>query len=152
MGRTPLVLPRSGVQRCSVRGRRHLDSAGTLAKRHPHRDTELTMLRKSANGWTTIAALALILIMAAMPGANAAGDAARGQALAEQWCTGCHIVSASQKSANADVPSFFDIAKRADGNLEPLAVFLADPHPPMPNLGLSRNEISDLLAYIGSLN
>jgi mono/diheme cytochrome c family protein len=29
--------------------------------------------------------------------------------------------------------------------------WLADPHPPMPNLNLSRQEIDDILAYLESL-
>jgi len=32
-----------------------------------------------------------------------------------------------------------------------LAAFLANPHPPMPNLSLSRRDIQDLLAYIATL-
>ena len=32
-----------------------------------------------------------------------------------------------------------------------LEAFLADPHPKMPNISLSRSEISDIVAYILSL-
>ena len=33
-----------------------------------------------------------------------------------------------------------------------LAAFLADPHPKMPDMHLSRSEIDDIVAYIQSLN
>jgi hypothetical protein len=32
-----------------------------------------------------------------------------------------------------------------------LAAFIIDPHPPMPDLGLSRKDIRDVLAYIATL-
>ena len=34
---------------------------------------------------------------------------------------------------------------------ERLTQWLADPHPPMPNLSLANEEIAALVAYIGSL-
>jgi hypothetical protein len=56
-----------------------------------------------------------------------------------------------QKSAASDVPFFTSIAKRSPSEIDALAGFLADPHPPMPKLSLTREEIRDLLAYIGTL-
>ncbi|NJO37736.1 MAG: hypothetical protein HC871_09095 [Rhizobiales bacterium] len=43
------------------------------------------------------------------------------------------------------------IAETAAERTGDLKAWLADPHPPMPNLSLSRLEIDDLLAYIESL-
>ena len=64
----------------------------------------------------------------------------------------CHLVEYDQKGGeSADVPTFFAIAKRSSGDTAGLKSFLADPHPPMPDLNLTRVEIDDLLAYIGSL-
>jgi hypothetical protein len=34
---------------------------------------------------------------------------------------------------------------------EEIEGWLADPHPPMPNLDLSRQEINDIMAYLQSL-
>lgn len=94
----------------------------------------------------------LLLFMAAFTGsALAQGDAETGKAVAERWCASCHLVSPDQTSAMADVPSFQSIAQRSDSEIDALESFLADPHPPMPDLSLTRDEIRDLLAYIGSL-
>ena len=81
--------------------------------------------------------------------ANAA-DADNGKRLAERWCVACHIVGASQKSATTDAPPFAVIAKKPDFNVGALALFLLDPHPKMPDIGLSRNSAADLAAYIAS--
>lgn len=79
-----------------------------------------------------------------------AADAAHGRALAQRWCSGCHVVSADQKQANADAPPFVTIA-RSNFNATTLAYFLLDPHPKMPTLSLSRAAADDLSAYIQSL-
>ena len=71
--------------------------------------------------------------------------------MAEQWCSACHLVSPTQKQANVDVPTFASIARRLPGEADVLAGFIANPHPPMPNLNLSRQDIQDLLAYIATL-
>jgi mono/diheme cytochrome c family protein len=94
---------------------------------------------------------ALALIPLITPEAFARGDATRGRAIAERWCASCHLVGPGQSQAASDPPSFGSIAKRTPSELDALAGFLADPHPPMPKLSLSREEIRDLLAYIASL-
>lgn len=101
-------------------------------------------------------AIRLVMGVAAISGwhispAFAAGDAAAGKALAERWCSSCHIVTAEQKTATTEAPPFADIAARHADAIDALAGFLADPHPPMPQMSLTRQEIDDLLAYIGSL-
>lgn len=104
--------------------------------------------------FATIRLLALSLapfcaLALANPAAAAPADPAQGEIIARRWCAPCHIVAADQKQASADVPSFFDIAKRkTDGDL---TSFLTDPHPKMPNLSLSRQEIGDITAYVRSL-
>ena len=79
------------------------------------------------------------------------GNAGHGKALAETWCSNCHLVSSSQTQANADVPTFSSIARRLPADADVLAAFIANPHPPMPNLSLGRQDIRDLLAYIATL-
>ena len=92
----------------------------------------------------------LVLIVLASP-AHAAGDAEEGHVLARQWCSQCHIVDAEQTRGSADVPPFAAIASSESLTPEGLAAFLADPHPVMPNLSLSRAEIADIVAYIETL-
>ena len=83
--------------------------------------------------------------------ALAAGEAERGEQLARQWCASCHLVSEEQASATTEAPPFPAIAQRSPDEISALAGFLADPHPPMPDLSLTREEIRALLAYIASL-
>ena len=91
------------------------------------------------------------LVLAA-DAAFAAGQSEKGKAIAERWCAACHQVSAEQTTASADVPSFMTIAQRATPSaLAVLEGFLADSHPLMPDMSLTRQEIGDLVAYIGSL-
>jgi mono/diheme cytochrome c family protein len=95
------------------------------------------------------------ILAAAAAGLNGsaalAADPNHGAELAKRWCANCHLVEASQKQANADVPSFAAIAARSDFTPEKVSFFLLAPHPPMPNFALSRNEVADLAAYIVSL-
>lgn len=99
------------------------------------------------------AAIALLGLVLAATGALAQPrpDSAAGQAIALRWCAACHLVAPDQRAATAGVPPFAEIARRHAGAAGVLEAFLADPHPPMPNLSLTRQEIRDLVAYIGSL-
>jgi cytochrome c len=96
--------------------------------------------------------LAAIAAVAPPAPTLAEGDPARGLRMAEQWCTGCHLVSLEQAQATEAGPSFTSIAESAEGDLDWLAAFLVDPHPPMPDMSLTRQEIQDLTAYIRSLS
>ena len=80
-----------------------------------------------------------------------AGNSAQGKAIAERWCSACHMVSPSQSQVHVDVPTFPSIARKLPAEADVLAAFLANPHPPMPNLNLTRRDIQDLLAYIATL-
>jgi mono/diheme cytochrome c family protein len=91
--------------------------------------------------------IAVVLPMQAV----AAADAQNGRDIAQQWCSSCHVTAPDQTQASADVPSFMAIAERSEGDLGWLAAFLADPHPPMPDMRLTRQEIQDLTAYFETL-
>jgi len=78
-------------------------------------------------------------------------DPKNGRILAERWCATCHLVAPDQKQASADVPPFATIAKMSDEDLAGLMGMLSAPHPAMPTLDLSRQEVADLAAYIRSL-
>lgn len=96
-----------------------------------------------------VMALASAALSAAVP--VSAGDPASGQAIARQWCSECHVVADDQAAASVDVPTFRSIAAVEGFDAGALAGFLADPHPVMPQMTLSRAEIDDLVAYIASL-
>jgi cytochrome c551/c552 len=83
--------------------------------------------------------------------AQAGGVASSGEALARRVCAECHIVANDQAKANVDVPSFMSIAKKYQGKSDALRAFLIEPHQPMPDLSLKRQQILDLMAYIESL-
>ncbi|WP_026379504.1 c-type cytochrome [Afifella pfennigii] len=75
-----------------------------------------------------------------------------GERIARQWCAECHVVAEDQTSASAAAASFAAMAEKyADDGMGALAAFLADPHPLMPDMSLTRQEIRDLTAYIASL-
>jgi mono/diheme cytochrome c family protein len=80
-----------------------------------------------------------------------AADPDNGQRLARQWCAPCHVVASSQRGTTGEAPPFATIARRPDFNTATLALFLLEPHPKMPNMGLSRTEAGDLAAYINTL-
>jgi mono/diheme cytochrome c family protein len=93
--------------------------------------------------------LASVAALLAAPAA--AGDVKKGAVIAKRWCATCHVVSADQTTAVADAPSFFDVAQRRTDRKQ-LSNFLVDPHPPMPDMHLSRKEIDDIVSYIRSLD
>lgn len=99
------------------------------------------------------AACALAVLLASATGvlAQPRPDPAAGRAIALRWCSACHLATPDQRTATAGVPPFAEIARRHAGATGMLEGFLADPHPPMPDLSLTRQEIRDLVAYIGSL-
>jgi mono/diheme cytochrome c family protein len=102
----------------------------------------------------TLLSIAVSVAFVAAPafaGDAAKADAAKGGVVAKRWCASCHVVAKDQTSANADAPSFFDIARRRTDKKQ-IANFLVDPHPPMPDMHLSRKEIDDITSYIRSLD
>ena len=80
------------------------------------------------------------------------GDAAQGRQTAERLCTSCHVSdSSSSATVPAGVPTLRTIANKPDQTAERIAGMLIDPHPPMPNTRVTREEINDLVAYLQSL-
>lgn len=91
-----------------------------------------------------------VLALMALPLSAFAADAAKGEIIAKRWCAACHLVAPGQTQANSDVPSFAAIARKKLP-AEQLRAFLTDPHPKMPDMSLTRSEIADIVAYIGTL-
>ena len=79
-----------------------------------------------------------------------AGDAGNGKKLAERWCQSCHAIAANQPMAVTEAPPFATIARKPGFDEAKVATFLLDPHPKMPDLGLSRDATADLAAFIAS--
>lgn len=97
----------------------------------------------------------LIMGMAMWSSGAAGDDEARGRAagaaVAQELCSGCHIVAEDQTGPVPDgVPPFPIIAGRPGRTIGYLQAYLADPTPPMPHLPLSKREIDDVIAYIRS--
>ena len=79
------------------------------------------------------------------------GVVANGRVLAMTWCSACHLVPGGRQATVVDVPTFQSLAQRLPTDTDVLSAFIANPHPPMPNLNLGRQDIRDILAYIASL-
>jgi mono/diheme cytochrome c family protein len=77
-----------------------------------------------------------------------AADAANGEKLARRWCASCHVVATDQRQGDTQAAPFSAMAKIPGLNAEKIALFLLAPHPPMPDMNLSRNEAADLAGYI----
>ena len=95
-----------------------------------------------------LAAAAAVGLLAALP--TQAFEAETGHALARQWCASCHLVEPGGNTSDL-APGFQMIADDPARTPERLRVWLNDPHPPMPKLPLSRQEIDAILAYLDSL-
>ncbi len=80
-------------------------------------------------------------------------DAKTGRKIVEKLCVGCHIVGAeaSGSTVAADVPSFARIANLQGQTAQSIAGAIVIPHPPMPQIQLTREEVGDIAAYILTL-
>jgi cytochrome c len=95
--------------------------------------------------------VALILALGAAGGTARAADPAEGRRIAERWCSSCHV--AGDRSGGTDaVPTLESIANDRRRSPDWVRQWLNDPHPPMPNLPLTRVQIEDVVAYLGSLS
>lgn len=92
------------------------------------------------------------LAMVAMCGPAAAQDAVRGQALAERWCAGCHVVDRAATTGRADgLPTFLSLAARGDVTAATFKGAMTATHSRMPDFQLGARDQEDLVAYILSL-
>ena len=82
--------------------------------------------------------------------ADLAGNADAGRQLVTRSCTSCHAMNASTTAADTAPPLSY-IAK--DNKQRPAWIrgWLMDPHPPMPGIMLSRQQVNDIIAYLNSL-
>ena len=101
-----------------------------------------------------LAALLLFLsVSLAVAGITSKPDPKQGKVLAEKLCTNCHLVGGAvqQEHANADVPSFPEIANLEGQTAGAITARIMLPKHPMPTIPLTKAELADLAAYILSL-
>ena len=79
-------------------------------------------------------------------------SAESGLKLAQKLCKACHII-AGDGSAPAPVgpPSFPSIANKPGQTADRIIGALVAPHPPMPDMHLTNDEMQDILAYLDTL-
>jgi len=97
-----------------------------------------------------IAVALIAFVFTSVGTALAAGEPARGRALAQTWCSSCHTTERNNVGKDL-APSFPSIAERGHPDQLEARTFLNAPHPPMPDFNLSRNQIDDIVAYLQSL-
>jgi len=79
-------------------------------------------------------------------------DPQNGRVIVRALCTNCHLIGEEPTSTvNADVPSFPAVANKPNQSAEHISNWLLNSHGPMPNVHLTRSELSDVAAYIMSL-
>jgi cytochrome c len=79
-------------------------------------------------------------------------SADKGKELAVRLCSGCHLVdNAAGQAIPVGTPTFRSMATKPGQTGEGVAAVLIQPHPPMPDIHLSRMEIEDIIAYLDAL-
>ena len=100
--------------------------------------------------------LVLLPLLATAPAYGApvtnAPNSQHGKELAARLCSNCHLIGTSeQQQANADVPSFHEIANKEGQSAGAIMAHIMLPKHPMPTIPLTKSELADLSAYILSL-
>ena len=76
----------------------------------------------------------------------------KGEALAQRLCSGCHLIEDKASSAMpVGIPTFRAIANRPGQTGQHIMGVLMQPHPPMPDIHLSREEIQNIVSYLETL-
>jgi mono/diheme cytochrome c family protein len=101
-------------------------------------------------------ALGVFLLIGAGPASagpvTSAPDPVHGKDLAGSLCSNCHLVgNGQQHQANADIPSFHEIANMKEETAGSIMGHIVLPKHPMPTIPLTKSELADLAAYILSL-
>ena len=94
---------------------------------------------------------ALLAAALAAPAVAESGNAARGRALAEQFCAKCHAIAPGRTGPEPAVPSFMRMAADPEQTRASLRQFIKLPHYEMEPQTMTSAEIDDVIAYILSL-
>jgi mono/diheme cytochrome c family protein len=85
--------------------------------------------------------------------AQEVGNPNLGLRIARTQCAECHLVEdTGGQSPNRDAPTFTKIAKTPGMSSIALTAALRTSHETMPNVIIKGNDLSDVIAYILSLN
>jgi mono/diheme cytochrome c family protein len=85
--------------------------------------------------------------------AQEVGNPNQGLRIARTLCAECHLVeNMVGQSPNRDAPPFEKIAKTPGMSSTALAVALRTSHETMPNVIIKGSDLSDVIAYILSMN
>ncbi|MCL5777453.1 cytochrome c [Limibaculum sp. FT325] len=90
----------------------------------------------------------LLALAAGAPAMAQEPDIGRGRELAVRWCSDCHLVGADAPGGDAG-PAFATLARQRSD--EGLRAWIAEPHPPMPQMDISARAVDEISAYIRSL-
>jgi len=96
------------------------------------------------------ASTVMIALLATSSTALAEGSAEAGKRLAQQWCASCHQVEPSAPAKDT-APPFASLGVEKGKDPGWIRAWLANPHPPMQGINLSRRQIDDVVAYLQSL-
>ncbi len=98
------------------------------------------------------ARLLFAAFLAVLPIGAQAQNVEHGRALAERWCSKCHVVSAAAASGQSNgLPTFPGLAARKDMTMDKLKAAMTTQHSRMPDLQIGTRDQDDLAAYILSL-
>lgn len=102
--------------------------------------------------YSGLAIIGLVCLTAALwePRPSFAADAYQGERTFNQWCTSCHTKKGAKRARDA-APPLIELLDKKSLTPDAMRRWLANPHPPMPNLNLGRQEIENLIAYFESL-
>ena len=109
------------------------------------------MNNRAKKGWAIVLlAVALALVAAT---AAAAQSVAKGRAIVERNCGMCHAVGTTGDSPRPPAPRFRELHLRypIDDLAEGLAEGLRSGHPMMPEFRFSPSEVSEIIAYLKSI-
>jgi mono/diheme cytochrome c family protein len=81
--------------------------------------------------------------------AQAGGDPQESLAVAQQVCSGCHVIRRGQvPSLNSRAPTFLELATAPGMTVAALTVALTTPHAGMPMFMFTADQRQDVIAYI----
>src|SRR5215831_11267519 len=82
--------------------------------------------------------------------ATSASDAQAGRDIVMRSCVSCHATEGTRTASDHAPPLSF-LARANRERPASIRGWLMNPHPPMPNLMMSRKQIADVIAYLNSL-
>jgi mono/diheme cytochrome c family protein len=101
----------------------------------------------------TVSACLILLLLTANSALASSAAERRGKAFAKANCARCHAIDRSSASRNDEAPPFRTLHRRypVETLAEAFAEGIYTGHPEMPAFELDPRQISDLLAFLKSL-